>query len=623
MKFYQEPSATVYQGHAIDVLRELSPESVDCCINSPPYWGLRTYKTEPQIWDSKDGCQHEWGKESIKNFSPQRDNSGGLVLNAIDTRGQQSFTGGTTAKASQGNFCLHCGAWRGELGLEPTIELYISHLIQIFNEVRRVLKPTGSCWVNIDDSYNSSTIFNKYAIIRKDITNEELKYVKLELWRYLYQVWAKDREEAGKGNVQEVLPQRLPGEASGKIFRLREDLLPEEQETAINPASNKAAPIKGRSANEIGWQMCLLWGIQKGILNFRPHQGWGQERIPKSYGTGADIQECEEGRIPEGQVSSSLLELQRCFGDLGILPSFQVKKSCIPKTITKHFQSEDLVPAKSLCLIPSRFALAMVEQGWILRNDIVWNKPNPMPESVKDRFTGSWEHLFFFVKSKRYWFEQQFEPSELSGNWNEPDAKYLHKVSGDGETSLEKGFNRVGQVGLGRNKRDVWVINTEASPSHGEIRNFATFPEKLCEVPILAGCPSMICKKCGKAREKIYKVVGKQVTEAMRIAGCNEQADYEGQDMADYKAGLAQSPSDSKRRILESMSEIKEFTYTDCGCNAGFESGVVLDPFAGSGTTGLVAKKLGRRYIGIDISPQYCKMHAKRLQSVPLSMELA
>ena len=151
--------------------------------------------------------------------------------------------------------------------------------------------------------------------------------------------------------------------------------------------------------------------------------------------------------------------------------------------------------------------------------------------------------------------------------------------------------------------RDVWEINTQPSPAHKEIRNFATFPEKLCETPILSGCPSMICKKCGKARGRIYDF------ETIWRKRPNEHVSYQGETLYGQpnqkKAGA--TPIDKG--------------YSDCGCNAGFEPGVVLDPFCGSGTTLAVAKKRGRKTIGIDISPDYCKLAVKRLQGIPLTLE--
>jgi DNA modification methylase len=509
---YEEPYVTLYCGHALEILRAMPSESVDMVMTSPPYWGLRAYRTQPQIWDGDNDCEHEWGAELVKPAAHK----------AGETNpGKEGYTKNKGAWSDrQGSFCLKCRAWRGELGLEPTIELYISHLMQIFDEVKRILKPTGTCWVNIDDTYAGSN--------------------------------------CGYGDYRSKNKQSLS--------------------------------------------------------------------IPEIYG---DVKK------PQAHIN---------------------------------------LPAKSLCLIPSRFALAMVERGWILRNDVVWHKLNAMSESVKDRFTTSWEHLFLFVKNRRYFFEQQFEPyTEPLNRWGGPvirrsSHKYIDSFeqTGDngglgrlGATSMFREGRPVRPNELGRNKRDVWQINTKPwdyefcskcgtlftgrrrraiehvvingktkskCPVCGStddwVAHFASFAEKLCETPILAGCPPYICKKCGKAREKVYEVVGKEITDAMRIAGCDKYGGYKGKDTADYKAALAQSPSDSKRRILESMSEVKSFHYTDCGCGANFEPGVVLDPFCGSGTALAVAKKLGRKAIGIELNPDYCKLATERIRNVPVGMEL-
>lgn len=138
---------------------------------------------------------------------------------------------------------------------------------------------------------------------------------------------------------------------------------------------------------------------------------------------------------------------------------------------------------KSLCQIPSRFAIEMTNRGWILRNEIIWHKPNCMPSSVEDRFTVDFEKVFFFVKSKKYYFEQILEPYE-----SEPtDAdrkrnKSSEKYEGTGLYSEgERDYYSKG----GRNKRTVWSITTKGfSEAH-----FATYPEALVEPMIKSGCP--------------------------------------------------------------------------------------------------------------------------------------
>ncbi|OGI04985.1 MAG: hypothetical protein A2104_00090 [Candidatus Melainabacteria bacterium GWF2_32_7] len=139
---------------------------------------------------------------------------------------------------------------------------------------------------------------------------------------------------------------------------------------------------------------------------------------------------------------------------------------------------------KSLCLIPERFAIEMTARDWLLRNTIIWHKPNKLPESVKDRFTVDFEKIFFFTKSKNYHFEQQFEPHKTN---NKKDRMVSHRAwdndpscaRGAGEKAIMK-FNP-----LGRNKRSVWSIHTKPCPE----AHFAAFPEELINPMILAGCP--------------------------------------------------------------------------------------------------------------------------------------
>jgi DNA modification methylase len=174
----------------------------------------------------------------------------------------------------------------------------------------------------------------------------------------------------------------------------------------------------------------------------------------------------------------------------------------------------------------------------------------------------------------------------------------------------------------GRNPGDFWTITTR--PFKGA--HFAVFPEALVVTPIMAGCPEQVCCACGKPRERISKVVGRQVTDAMRIAGCDKLGNYKGQNQKKYSEGKAQSPSDSKRRILGSMSQIKDIVgWSDCGCGKGFRAGVVLDPFAGSGTVGVVARRLLRNYILIDflidLKQEYVEMARERLKKIPHRLE--
>jgi len=140
------------------------------------------------------------------------------------------------------------------------------------------------------------------------------------------------------------------------------------------------------------------------------------------------------------------------------------------------------ISQKSLCLIPFRFAIEMINRGWILRNNIIWHKPNAMPQSARDRFTVDFEYVFFFTKSSKYYFEQQFEPMD------EEEAQYRYALRKNKSYQLKGPYKHVPTSNpflQGRNKRSVWSVQTK--PYHGA--HIASYPEDLIKIPILAGCP--------------------------------------------------------------------------------------------------------------------------------------
>jgi site-specific DNA-methyltransferase (adenine-specific) len=143
---------------------------------------------------------------------------------------------------------------------------------------------------------------------------------------------------------------------------------------------------------------------------------------------------------------------------------------------------------KCLLQIPSRFAIEMCDRGWILRNEIIWHKPNCMPSSVKDRFTVNFEKIYFFVKSRKYYFERQIEPYK-----NNKDMEYRKRLRENKIYKTKQPYknntpfchkSKNNEDLLGRNKRCIWRIQTQPFKD----AHFATYPEKLCENPIKAGC---------------------------------------------------------------------------------------------------------------------------------------
>lgn len=200
---------------------------------------------------------------------------------------------------------------------------------------------------------------------------------------------------------------------------------------------------------------------------------------------------------------------------------------------------EGLKP-KDLIGVPWRVAFALQKDGWILRQDIIWHKPGPMPESCQDRCTRSHEYLFLLAKNNKYYYDA--EAIKEKAKYGEHHAKYQgtyhrHKIESmqkDGATNGEAyqcGLQNPAKNPLKRNKRSVWTVQTASYDG----AHFAVFPPALIEPCVLAGCPV---------------------------------------------------------------------------------DGVVLDPFAGSGTTGMVAKQQGRNSVLIELNPQYVKLIEERCAEV-------
>jgi DNA modification methylase len=263
---------------------------------------------------------------------------------------------------------------------------------------------------------------------------------------------------------------------------------------------------------------------------------------------------------------------------------------------------------KDLCGIPWRVAFALQADGWWLRQDIIWSKPNPMPESVTDRCTKAHEYLFLLAKSERYFYDgdairEPYLETSLGRYDYQLDASTSpgHHQPGNTDKRHEQKTNR-GPNTLGRNKRSVWHIATAPySEAH-----FATFPPALIEPCILAGCPVKACAKCGApwVREvelteeyAAYLTSGK----AWRDDTGKPDGFTNRQPKGGHPAYLPQ-----KNRTLGFLPS--------CACDAGTVPGTVLDPFSGAGTTGLVADRLQRNAILIDLNGKYAGMATMRIR---------
>lgn len=321
----------IIQGDVVKGLRELDDESVNLIFTSPPYWGLRYYgDLANKIWGGDPNCKHEWvdmGKKKLRgtDSSPRKE-----VFKEIHL--------------SHGMVCKKCGAWYGQLGLEPTLDMYIEHLLEITAELKRVLHKDGVLFWNHGDSYGGS----------------------------------------------------LQGYGASKPSKT---------------GFQKPAGIDNR---------------------------YSKTKPPISY----------------------------------------YRKKCM---VMQNY----------------RLALRMVdEQGWTLRNIIIWYKPNHMPSSVKDRFTNTYEPIFMFVKSRKYYFNLDAVrvPAKIETWGLRKDLLYLGEDKKDylsakaqSPSSLKKRLSEKLRRGeyKGKNPGDLWSISTK--PFKGA--HFATFPVDLVEMGIKSACP--------------------------------------------------------------------------------------------------------------------------------------
>lgn len=260
---------------------------------------------------------------------------------------------------------------------------------------------------------------------------------------------------------------------------------------------------------------------------------------------------------------------------------------------------------KDLIGVPWMVAFALRADGWYLRSETIWSKPNPMPESVLDRPTRAHEQLFLLAKSRRYYYDAEAIAEPHARDWADetvgPD--YMEPWQGRSDGGKRKGSN---QRPSGRNKRSVWTI----APEPLKVEHYATFPQKLVEPCILAGTSEHgACAACGAPWRRLVELVGGQTTG--RTSAQQAAADEKGIQHARY-------PVDGSVGQHQAEHVTAGWTPT-CTCGTlELVPQLVLDPFVGSGTTALVARRLHRRALGIELSAESLRIAADRTRQLSL-----
>lgn len=242
---------------------------------------------------------------------------------------------------------------------------------------------------------------------------------------------------------------------------------------------------------------------------------------------------------------------------------------------------------KNMLGIPWRTALALQADGWYLRLDIIWEKTNPIPESVPDRPSRSHEYVFLLSRSERYYYDKEAVSRPVSGTAH-PRGRGMHPKADDpgkGVRANESYSTAVVDLVKTRNLRSVWQIPTQPYKSG----HFAAFPEKLAEPCILSGSAPKCCGVCGapwvREIEVHYTNPGNRTTNGPRSL-----------------ARRHETPGFHTRR----ERQIRTLGWNS-SCDHDDDSGrsIILDPFLGTGTVGQVAERHGRLWLGFELNPAY------------------
>jgi DNA modification methylase len=509
------PTNEILHGPVLDRLRGLPDESVHCVVTSPPYYGLRNYNLEPCVWSDMRSCEHEWEPTPAP---------GGTGNGKSFRRDQKA---GRRRGDGAGDVCANCGAWRGHLGLEPLHDCgawaagrapctlcYVCHIRSVFSEVRRILRPEGTLWLNLGDTYSTSS-----------------------------------------GGIHKA-------ENSGKHARRIDEMGPARQ------------PNRGK----------MLPGLKP----------------------------------------------------------------------------------KDLMMIPSRCALALQADGWYVRRDIIWAKPNPMPESTDDRPTCAHEYLYLMAKSERYFCDMTAirEPMTqtsidrlMQTSFNTQKGGVKDGVAGrhkSSRKSLQNVRDRlvrsldwpekdeywgVGDPTGGRNRRDVWSVAIEPfsmefctackrpyegpefsalpeEPTTGSrlcacgradswLSHFATFPQGIVEPCLLAGTSERgACAACGAPYARKVERTFVPQPDVCAERGVRGAPGQKPLDKSNDRDGYPRGSTDMKTVGWAPTCKCGGESTTPC---------VVLDPFMGSGTVAMVALRAGRQFVGVDLNPDYIAMAEARI----------
>jgi DNA modification methylase len=494
----------------------------------------------------------------------------------------------------------------GQIGLEASPAEYVARLVAVFREVRRVLRDDGTVWLNVGDSYGSGEVgrHDGYNPTRTNGSGTKKPF----------------GERNQRSRPSGFKPKDLIGIPWRLAFALQEPYY---------TGRIKAERDRVWLAAMIDAEGCMFIHKRKVGQN----NGQGYERKSDTYGSGLEVANTSEAVVKRCLEIAGVGSICRQDKDrrqplfrwnLRTNECREIVREVYPYLVAKQHQARLLIgcPSSGQNAEAAHAAMillhgggettvdfpapaSMFEQGFYLRSDVIWNKLNPMPESVQDRCTRSHEYLFMLSKRATYFYDAAAiaEPGSKLAGTSHP---FGNKVAAPRGVSALTGNMRPGVdyiVSGTRNKRSVWTISTTGYAG----AHFATMPEKLVEPCILAGTSERGC--CAACGAPWVRVVERQTSTAQRVGG---DANWHKANQSNHRAG----------GYYDSQAMTTGWQ-PGCACQAGDPVPcVVLDPFVGSGTVPLVAARFNRRSIGIDLSAEYLRLAERRLMGQPMALPL-
>ena len=516
-----------------------------CVVTSPPYYGLRRYDEGVEIWGGDEGCPHEWGEEL-----PGDNRGGSGTPTDKNNRGE-----GYARAEPKGCICRLCGAWRGQLGGEPSPTLYIQHLIEIMREVRRVLRPDGVFFLNIGDSWSAN---RSYPV-------QQTKW------------------EGMSG--QDGMPSHVPDGCKP----LDMVLVPEQLALAARADGWYVRSIliwaKGVSggAHADYRDLVSAWALGKQITG-------GDEAVQELIDRLSEL-DYNGNPMPES-VNGTRYEKCRVKVGGGTRGVEAWRVESMPERPQQDHNGKDFLPSSEWVDCPG-CEKCNPHGGYVLRKGS-W------------RPTDSYEQVLMLTKTDSYYCDREavLEQAVYAAGEKRYAGSH-HKSLGSGSRATaglhNKDWNGVGT----RNLRSVLTIPTTSFS--GE--HFAVFPPRLVEPLVKAATSEKGC--CSRCGSPWARVIGSKTTE---FCGGSGRAGRTADEV--NSAGKWAGTQHGMNIKLGPVVSSKTVGWLPtCSCDAGEPVPCrILDPFSGAGTTALVCERLGLDSISMDTSQKYIELAEARLQ---------